>query len=195
MNISYYILPPNAGFKFGTPSERDQFWASLKDTIRVGAEKVGNRTIRLHPSKMKQGFEWAMMTRNGEATAQAVVPPQPPPNVPVTVSAPPTKSDTVTTTNPFDKLASNPTRPLPGLTPPVPREMLAAPTQTTQSSDVPESPVAPVEEVTTSTQPVIEELNTATEIPKEPAVESGFDDPEPADKRTKAYRDWKARQK
>lgn len=192
MNLSYYCSPPNAGFKFGTPAERDQFWASLKDNVRVGAEKIGNRTIRFHPAKMKEGFEWGMVLRNGAVSPAPTAPAAP-------VATPQAAPSTITTTNPFDKLATNPTRPLPGVTPPIPSQMLAAPQAETPPVATPIT-VAEVAEVLTP-QPTTEEVNTATEIPKEQDLAAALDavaksDPEPnCDKRKKEWRDWKARQK
>lgn len=206
MQANFYITNGNCGLKFNDEKERDTFWNGMAANVLNGfcaqqaAERIGQKTIRFYPGKTegKGGFEWPMVAMVNGAAANEAQPknqntPKPAP-APAPVAAKP--PETITTANPFEKLATNPNRPLPGLCPPVPSEMLAV-QQPITVSEVAEvlAPPATIEEVTIS-----------TELPKEPEPVKAVDDPEPqkpeAHHRSKIFQqwkkehdDWKARQK
>lgn len=203
MKTTFYCGPGVCGLKFDSPADRDKFWSDLSDQHRAAAEKIKNRTIRFYPAKMVEpGFQWplAVPVSNGPvAIHQPAAPPSPP------------KTDLVTT-SPFEHLTQNPTRALPGIVPPPPAEMLAV-NQPAQPSP---APAPTVEEVNTAveipskpeqtTQRPIAENAPGGAPPYEDAKPlaigqpagggSGTSDPEPkVDKRSKEWRQWKARQK
>lgn len=197
MKISFYVIPNSVGLKFDGVAERDAFWNSMRNMTRNGfcaqeaAERVGVRTIRFYPAKMKEGFEWSMGQPNGQV--QVTEPPKTA-TTPVAQSAPPvavqqSPPQNVVTDNPFGFKTQNPTRPLPGLTPPPPAELLAS-TQPVAPSPVPAEPqlVAPVDSTTSPTPVAAEPSPTPVTVP-------ASDDPEPPDKRKKEWKQWKARQK
>src|SRR6185503_1421219 len=117
MNISYYVIPGACGLKFDSNPDREEFWNSLGKLNRNGfcpqaaSERVGQRTIRFYPAKMKQGFEWLFQTRNGAApvVAPVAVVANPPPAQATPPPAPPKPQDTVTL-DPFAHTSPNPTR-------------------------------------------------------------------------------------
>lgn len=182
MNISFYITNGNCGLKFDTTNERDAFWASLAQNVHNGfcaqaaTERIGNRTLRFYPDKMKNAFELGLMTRNDVNQPQAVNPNRPKPGIPAI--PPPPQSATITTVNPFSSLANNPTRALAGLSPAPPAELLAD--------------QQPVAAVIPEPEPVVSEPATKEAVETAPPEIS---DPEPPDKRKREWKEWKARQK
>lgn len=176
MKIKFYCIPNACGLKFDTNPEREQFFNGLRPGVQAAAERVAMRSIRFHPSKLRDpGFEIQLVTADGLSEQQSVKIQQAPPLPP----APVAPKDFVTTSPFAGSVGPNATRPLPGIVPPPPPEMLAV-NQPAQPSPAPSQEPAPI--------PQVEKKEAA--IPP-PATQ---DDPEPPDRRTRAWKEWKARQ-
>ena len=136
MNVIFYLLPPEKiGLKFENSTQRDAFWRRLGETERNGitgqhaAELIGNRTIRFHAELIEEGFEWPL---NGDVTSPVTLGVQPGSNAhqspaqdePALPAAPP-EPQSVITSNPFGFAAHVTSKPLPGMVPAPPQEMLA----------------------------------------------------------------------
>ncbi len=165
MNIIFYYTPPERiGLKFENSTQRDAFWLRLGQTERNGingqhaAELIGNRTIRFHAELIEEGFEWPL---NGAepvpvsealpaskdhqpvfADASGLAPAAAPPNPQAQAWADQQKPESIITSNPFGFAAHVTSKPLPGMVPAPPAEMLAPLEPTPQ----PASKVVPVPE-------------------------------------------------
>lgn len=168
MILRLYLKPGIIGLSFGNRDDREKFWSRL-GAYQAGAERFGERTIRLTPANAKSGFSMAIQTdmkiesMNGDAKPVA---PQPKPvenTIPAAAIRPP---------DPISPIAT------------LPAEVLESPNVT-----VPVPVTAAIPEPTPEPPPSIA-------IPQVSSITQN-DDPEPTGihKNSRAYRAWKERQK
>jgi hypothetical protein len=167
MKLSLYLLPNKVGLRFDTTTDRDAFFARFpqKDAL----EKFGMRVIRFLPDKIKDPG-WQTVIETGQQAQPPATPPTNPATVPKLTEA--DHLVNVASGDPFAITGKHVVKALPGLV--------------AVKSNITEEP--PVESV----QPEPPAPAAAVEEPK---VELPAADPEPSDKRTRSWREWKARQK
>lgn len=169
MKIGLYINTNKVGLQFGTTKDRDMFWAAMGNKTNgspnESAEKFGERSIRLHPEHFKARLMWAM---DIDDLSPEVISPNNEIKVKPDSITPPAKVEPIMILK-EPEVATVTASPVIGETPIV-------------------SPVIPLPMQT----PIPEITNPNTPIVQTPKVEF---DPEPIDKRTRAYREWKERNK
>lgn len=183
MKTSLYLLPNRIGLKFEQSADRDLFWNSMSDGARLAAERIGNRTIRFRPDRFQDKNGLIIpLTGNGTGPVAIASKPAPPPPA----KPPPSNIVNVGTgSDPF-AITGNAVKALPGMVavqsniaPGMPQEAsggIQTPPTAENASTVQGDAVAPSQEA------------------PEPKPEAEKADPEPKDRRTKAWRMWKLKQ-
>lgn len=181
--VNLYMLPGRIGLKFTDSKDRDSFWNALSDAARAAAERIANRTIRLYPDRMKDP-NGLIIPISGNGTGPVTVT-QPKPAPPAPKPTPQSGNVNVAAGGDPFALTGNVVKALPG--------MVAV------QSNIPPGSVhnAPVSDLeATSDRPTPENVpvrqpESQASVPE--ASKPSPEDPEPPDKRTKAYRAWWAR--
>lgn len=178
MNINLYMLPGRIGIKFQDSKDRDSFWSAMSDAARAASERIANRTIRLYPDRMKDP-NGLIIPISGNGTGPVAIASKPAPPPPA--KPPPSNIVNVGTgSDPF-AITGNAVKALPG--------MVAV--QSNIAPGMPQEASGGIQ-----TPPTAENASTVqgdAVAPSQDAPEPK-PDPEPADRRTKKWREWKLRQ-
>lgn len=188
-NIKLYMLPGRIGLKFDNSPARDEFWNAMNDSARAVAERIATRTIRFHVERVKDpnGMVIPICGNGAVPVVNKPVPvaqtaqPQPAAPIPqpgiVTVGA---------GGDPF-ALTGNAVKTLPGLVAVASNMPPGMPEEPSQAVQTPTGP----ENAPTGKENAQEVATGTSEPAPEPAKPA--DDPEPKDRRTAAWKKWRAR--
>lgn len=183
MKLGLYVNTNKVGLQFGTTKDRDMFWTAMGNKTngspQESAEKFGERSIRLHPEHFKARLMWEM---DLEDLSPSVISP---------INEIKVKPDSIT--------APAKVEPIMILKEPEVATMTASPVVATVI--MPPPPVqVPIPEISNPNAPATltpekglgVNLFEMKEVHDGPAKQF---DPEPTDKRTKAWKEWKVRNK
>jgi hypothetical protein len=172
MKLSLRIAPNEVSLRFSSVGHRDSFWQALANNPVNGfspqqaAQRVGSNRIRFFPEKMKAGYDWPFQSLPApilvDADAEPVAKPV------AVVQKPQEKTIPASAIRPPDPISPVATLPI---------AELESPTVTAPSTAAPE---------------FVPEPPPSIDIPQVASVDEmkADDDPEPPDKRTKAYKQW-----
>jgi hypothetical protein len=177
MKLSLRIAPNEVSLRFSSVGHRDSFWQALANnpvgdfSPQQAAQRVGSNRIRFFPEKMKAGYDWPFQSLPAPILVEADAEPMAKP-VPV-VQKPPEKTIPASAIRPPEPISPVATLPIAELESPT----IAAPVEQPLQEFVPEPP-------------------PSIDIPQVASVAEmkDDDDPEPPDRRTKAWKQWAARQ-
>jgi hypothetical protein len=178
MKLQLRIAPNEVSLRFSSVGHRDSFWHALANNPVGGfspqqaAQRVGSNHIRFFPEKMKAGYDWPFQSLPApilvEADGEPVTKPV------AVVQKPPEKTIPASAIRPPEPIAPIATLPAEVLESPVPQSGIEQPAQ----QFVPEPPPSIV----------IPQVASVAEM-----KQAEDNDPEPPDRRTKAWKQWNGR--
>lgn len=179
--VNLYMLPGKIGLKFNDSAARDSFWSAMSDAGRAASERIANRTIRFYPDRVTDS-QGMVIPLSGNGTAPVAVPVVAKPHP---AQAQPGIVNLAAGGDPFAP-SGHAVKALPGMVAVasnLPPGMAQERSEAVQPHPEPQN--AP------QSQPSAEAV---APIAPEPKPEPPKNDPEPKDRRTKAWREWKLRQ-
>lgn len=167
MKISFYCIPGFVGLKFETPQERDRFHSTMTPAeARAACDRIGNRTLRFSPDRMKVNYLIGLETPLSDAQVKVpeVISSEPTATASAQMPTPNSLVNVATVADPFAFTGQNVTKALPGL---VDVRSNIPPQDATVTPEVPEASTPPAPEVALEAPKVVpvtevEPENTAT---------------------------------